>query len=135
MDFSILIFLYLSFRLKHFVCDFLLQTEWMALNKGKPGIEGYKALIPHVAIHSIGSLIIVLAFAPTPWWLSVLDFFIHGFIDRIKGIVSHNKKIKADKTVFWWLFGLDQEMHNLTHMIYIILIFTFLNDISYLDFP
>ena len=127
MDFYILLYLYLAFRLKHFACDFLFQADWMALNKGKPGIEGYKALIPHAAIHALGTLIVVLAFAPSLWWLSILDFFIHGLVDRIKGTIGYKKQWQTDNKIFWWVFGLDQEMHNLTHMLYVVIIFMTLN--------
>ncbi len=60
MGFLDILFLYIAFRLKHFVCDFLLQSDWMALSKGKPGREGYTALFTHTAIHATGTLIIML---------------------------------------------------------------------------
>lgn len=130
MEFLVLLYLYLAFRAKHFACDFLFQANWMAMNKGKPGIEGYKALIPHVAIHAMGTLIVALIFAPSLWWLSIVDFFLHGFIDRIKGVIGYNKKWETNNKRFWWLFGLDQEMHNLSHILYIALIFMSLNNVS-----
>lgn len=43
-----LLLLYLSFRFKQLTCDFH-KSSWMALNKGNPGIEGYKALFAHTA--------------------------------------------------------------------------------------
>jgi len=119
---AILIFLYIAFRLKHYACDFLLQTDWMALTKGKPGIEGYRALFTHTAIHAAGTLLIVLVFAPTMWWLAPVDFIIHSLIDRTKGLYTFNKNWKPTDTIFWWTFGLDQEAHNATHLIYIIAI-------------
>lgn len=127
MELIFLLFLYLSFRAKHFICDFLLQADWMAVNKGKPGMEGYQALIPHISIHAIGTLIIVLIFAPALWWLSIVDFVLHGIVDRVKGVVGHKKKWGIDNKVFWWVFGLDQEMHNLTHLLYVVVIFMTLN--------
>ncbi len=127
MELIFLLFLYLSFRAKHFSCDFLLQTDWMAADKGKPGVEGYRALIPHIAIHAIGTLAVVLIFAPALWWLSIIDFIIHGVIDRMKGVVGHKKKWGIDNKIFWWVFGLDQELHNLTHLFYVVVIFMSLN--------
>ena len=118
-----LLLLYITFRVKHFVCDFLLQTDWMALTKGKPGKEGYNALLSHTLIHSVGTLIIMLIFAPSLWWLCLVDFAIHGFVDRAKGRITLAQKWTPKDTRFWWAFGLDQELHNLTHIAYIAFVF------------
>ncbi len=124
-----IIVLYALFRLKHFACDFMLQTDWMALTKGKPGAEGYKALFTHTAIHALGTLVIVLAFAPDLWWLAPLDLVIHSIIDRIKGSLTYNLQWKPSEKIFWWTFGLDQEAHNFTHLAYIIVIVAHLGGI------
>lgn len=117
-----ILFLYLAFRAKQFICDFLLQSDWMALNKGRPGPEGYKALGVHCLIHAGGTLAVMLAFAPAFWWLALVDFAAHGVIDRLKGIISYEKGWKYTDRWFWWSFGLDQEAHNLTHLAYIVIL-------------
>jgi len=117
-----LLLLYTAFRLKHFVCDFMLQTDWMALTKGMPGKDGYRALFYHTAIHAIGTTLIVLIFIPSLWWLGLVDFIIHSVIDRIKGVLTYKKGWGPKDTVFWWTFGLDQEAHNFTHLAYIVVI-------------
>ncbi|MEM6781711.1 MAG: DUF3307 domain-containing protein [Pseudomonadota bacterium] len=122
MSASFLIILYIIFRAKHFVCDFLLQTDWMALTKGKPGKEGYQALFIHTSIHALFTFGIVMIFAPSLWWLGPLDFVTHSLIDRFKGVFTFNKGWQPKDTIFWWTFGLDQEAHNITHMVYIVLI-------------
>ena len=114
--------LYIAFRLKHFACDFLFQTDWMALTKGKPGREGYRALFSHTAIHGLGTLGVTLLFAPAFWWLSIVDFVIHSIVDRIKGVVTLNGEWGVKDTMFWWLFGFDQEAHNFTHLLFIVII-------------
>lgn len=118
----LIIILYIAFRIKHFSCDFLLQTDWMALTKGTPGMEGYKALATHAGIHALGTFVIVLILAPAFWWLAILDFFIHSAIDRFKGVMTYKNQWQPKDTIFWWTFGLDQEAHNFTHMGYIIFI-------------
>ena len=117
-----LLYLYIAFRLKHLLCDFILQTDRMALSKGQPGVEGYKALFSHTLIHAVGTLLITLVFIPSLWWLGVLDFVIHSIIDRLKGMITLNKKWKTTDTPFWWAFGIDQELHNFTHLAYIVAI-------------
>jgi hypothetical protein len=101
----------------------MLQSDWMALNKGKPGKEGYNALFSHTIIHAIGTLLIMLVFAPGLWWLAVVDLFIHSVVDRIKGIMTLQKGWQTQDTMFWWAFGADQELHNFTHIAYIAVIF------------
>lgn len=122
MPLATLIILYTIFRIKHYTCDFLLQTDWMALNKGLPGKDGYRALFSHTGIHAVGTFLIVLVFAPSLWWLGPLDFVIHSIIDRTKGVYTLKANLKHTDTLFWWTFGLDQEAHNFTHMAYIVLI-------------
>jgi Protein of unknown function (DUF3307) len=122
MDPLSLLLLYALFRAKHFVCDFLLQTDWMALTKGKPGAEGYRALFIHAGIHAIGTLLITVFFAPALWWLGPLDFVVHSIVDRIKGYFTYKKGWTPKDTIFWWTLGADQEAHNFTHLAYIVLI-------------
>jgi hypothetical protein len=119
--FAILL-LYIAFRVKQFVCDFLLQNDWMALNKGRPGIEGYKALLSHCLIHAAGTLVVITVFAPALWWLPIVDFIMHALFDRFKGMLTFQKEWKYTDRWFWWSFGLDQEAHNLTHLAYILII-------------
>ncbi|MCI5061248.1 MAG: DUF3307 domain-containing protein [Alphaproteobacteria bacterium] len=95
----------------------------MALNKGKPGREGYKALFPHTAIHAVGTFVVVLIFAPSFWWLGLVDFLIHSVVDRTKGVLTYQKGWQPSQTIFWWAFGVDQEFHNVTHIAYIALIY------------
>jgi hypothetical protein len=114
--------LYIIFRLKQFACDFLFQTDWMALTKGKPGREGYKALFSHTLFHGIGTTLIALLFVPSMWWLGLVDFIVHSIVDRIKGVLTYRKGWSYDSRMFWWSFGMDQEAHNYTHLAYIVLI-------------
>ncbi len=117
-----ILLLYIAFRAKQFTCDFLLQNDWMALNKGRPGVEGYKALLSHCLIHATGTLIITMIFAPALWWLALVDCVMHSLFDRFKGILTFQKDWKYTDRWFWWSFGLDQEAHNLTHLAYILII-------------
>ncbi len=122
--------IYLAFRLKQFVCDFLLQTSWMAYSKGLKGIEGYKPLFAHTAIHALATTAIVLFFAPGLWWLGVVDFVIHSVIDRLKGRLTDANQWKPDQRVFWIAYGFDQEAHNITHLIYVIMLAEYMDIIG-----
>lgn len=126
-----LLALYTAFRLKQFICDFLLQTDWMALNKGKPGWEGYKALFMHTAVHAAGTTLIMMLLAPSFWWLGAVDFVVHSLVDRLKGIYSLQKGWTYSDRWFWWSFGLDQEAHNFTHLVYILIIVSALGGLQF----
>lgn len=125
--------LYISFRIKQYVCDFLLQTDWMALNKGRPGWKGYQALFSHTIFHGIGTTLIMLVFVPELWWLGIVDFIVHSAFDRLKGIITYDKGWKYTDRWFWWSFGLDQEAHNFTHLFYIIFIVVYLSGSPYIS--
>ncbi len=125
-----LLYLYIGFRIKHFLCDFLFQTDWMALTKGIPGAEGRKALLIHAFIHGIGTFALTMIFAPSLWWLGPLDFVVHGIVDRVKGMITYKRQWTPKSTKFWWAIGFDQEMHNYTHLVYMLLIITALGGIT-----
>lgn len=125
-----ILLLYVAFRLKQFMCDFVLQTDWMATTKGMPGVVGYKALFSHTATHGVATTIIALIFAPALWWLGALDFVVHSLVDRMKGMVTFQKGWKPTDRLFWWTFGLDQEAHNFTHLAYVVGIVLFLGGVS-----
>lgn len=122
MTFLTLFFLYSAFRCKQFICDFVLQNEGMALSKGGKGADAYRALFSHAATHAAGTFLILLFVAPSLWWLGLVDLLLHGGIDRIKGVVMARKGWTPADRMFWWSFGLDQEAHNFTHLLYIVII-------------
>lgn len=118
-----ILLLYLAFRAKQVICDFFLQTGWLAMAKEAAlSREGMKALAIHAGIHAAFTFMLVVVFAPKLWWLGIVDFFIHAAIDRTKAamVLKHGWTYKHFQ--YWWAFGVDQEAHNLTHVVYIVLI-------------
>jgi hypothetical protein len=123
MNLSDILVLYLAFRVKQMVCDFFLQPSWMALVKGHPIKQGGgKALCMHAGIHATFTLVLMLFFNPAFWWLAVVDFFVHSFIDKSKAMINSKMGWTYKDNAYWWAFGIDQEAHNLTHLGYIILL-------------
>lgn len=115
--------LYLAFRAKQVICDFFLQTAWMANVKGSPfNMGGAKALGAHAGIHGAFTLLLMLVFAPPLWWLGAVDFLLHAVIDKTKGMVTNRFGWTYKDDYYWWAFGVDQEAHNLTHFAYIVAI-------------
>jgi hypothetical protein len=118
-----ILLLYVAFRAKQLVCDFFLQTAWMASHKGASASEGgLKALFMHAGIHAAFTLGLMLLFAPALWWLGLVDFAVHAGIDRAKTRIVARHNWSYNDTFYWWAFGIDQELHNLTHLVYIVLV-------------
>ncbi len=134
--------LLIVYELKHFVADFLLQGRYM-LGKFKPGWDFVIPLSAHCGVHAAFTLLIVLRTRPEYWWLAVVDFAVHFLMDRIKagpkylgrykalsanemipiiqkaqvGVLDEeDKKRVRNNGLFWWSLGLDQMVHNLTHI-------------------
>ena len=84
---------------------------------GKEQPHGWlKPLLAHVAVHAVATEIIFLALAPLYWWMGLVDFAIHFAIDRCKGLLNRAFDTDPTKTGFWWLIGIDQTLHHLTHI-------------------
>ncbi|WP_336489335.1 DUF3307 domain-containing protein [Methylobacterium nigriterrae] len=98
---------------KHYVADFVLQTDWMA--RGKEQERGWLLpLCAHVACHALATLGVALVIAPRLWWLALVDFAIHFCIDRVKSVVARRGRWTPAQAQFWWLLGFDQMLHALT---------------------
>ena len=125
-----ILFLYLCFRFKHLACDYLLNNAWMALNRGKSGMSGYVPLAAHAGIHALSTLCVFLLFQPSLWWFMIVDFIVHGTIDRIKAVLTDTKGWSEKDKAFWVALGIDQEAHNITHLCYLVIILISLGGIS-----
>ena len=100
--------------IKHWVVDFILQTERMVFGKGIYGnIHG----ICHSLQHAIVTTIILLHFTqsiPTILTLSIIELIIHYHTDFIKmkfGNGSVNNKM------FWVHLGLVQLVNSLNYIL------------------
>lgn len=105
------------FQIKHLFADFILQNTWMAHGKEKP--EGWLApLSAHAGVHAALTTLIFVVLAPAYAWLGLVDFAIHFTIDRTKALLTRMFDANAAHTAFWWLIGIDQTLHHLTHLAY-----------------
>lgn len=97
----------MDWLLGHLVGDYLLQTDWQAVNKKKPGLIGWVACL----IHCITWTVSVLIF--TDWWspkLVVLIFLSHIVLDRTQ-LVKVFLKIARKKDDFWLIIVCDNTIH------------------------
>lgn len=107
--------LLIIFQIKHFLCDYPLQNEYM-LGKFKPFPDWALPLIAHCSVHAAATLIIALVWgSEIAFKLAWLDFCIHFLMDHIKASKDLLGRWKPDEKYFWWSLGLDQSVHHLTH--------------------
>lgn len=63
--------------LAHFWGDFVLQTDWMALNKKKPGMHGWIPVLAHSLVYTLMFLML------TRSWVALAVIFVtHAVIDH-----------------------------------------------------
>ena len=120
----------LAFLIKHFVCDFLMQTPWMYQNKGKWMHPGG---VFHAVSHGAGTAVIVAA-TMNPLLIviaMVVDTVLHYAIDYAKVNISAQYGWAVNKpgegllimdNKFFVMFGLDQLLHMLTYVGIIVLV-------------
>ena len=128
--------LLIAFQIKHWVCDYPLQTPYM-LKKFQR--EGWVfPLFCHVRVHALFTLAISAVFLSMysdmvvqdylrlSVWMMLLDGLLHFIIDRIKAHPDMGGRWKADNPKFWWALGGDQMLHHLTHyvIIYFLVVLT-----------
>lgn len=105
------------FEVKHFVCDFVLQTAYQYRNKGNYGHPGG---LLHAGLHTAGSLPAVLALQAFGG-LAVLvlagEFFVHYHVDWSKEQINKRFALSFNNNIYWSVFGADQLLHQLTYVV------------------
>ena len=110
-----------AFIAKHFLADFLFQTDWMAAGKERP--QGWLfPLAAHAGVHGALTALLFLTVSPPLAWLGLADAAVHGLIDRLKSLATRRAQVTPRQSGFWWLFGADQSLHHLTHLALAILL-------------
>ena len=92
----------------HWITDFVLQNDWMALNKSKqPSI-----LLAHCAVSSLPMAMFVMALSHASFWIVLPVLFVsHFFIDLVSSKVCEHYYTKGDRHNFFVMIGFDQFLH------------------------
>lgn len=101
---------------KHFVCDFLLQSDYQLEKKG---IYGHPGGLTHASIHSLGTLPVFLILNTAPVRavaLVVAEWLIHYHCDWTKEQVLRHYRWTRNDRAYWNVFGLDQMVHYLSYL-------------------
>ena len=104
------------FEVKHFLCDFVLQTTYLYRNKG---IYGHLAGVLHAGLHVLGSLPAIFLIGGTPGLIAVIvigEFLVHYHVDWLKLHIDHRYRLRIDRSAYWIVFGLDQLLHQATYI-------------------
>lgn len=106
----------LVFQVKHFLCDFVLQTYDLVRNKGK---YLHPAGLLHAGLHVVGSLPALLILTHVPQTIAVLlagEFLVHYHTDWTKAQVDGWLRLNDQNSLYWAIFGTDQLVHQLTYV-------------------
>jgi hypothetical protein len=110
------------FQVKHFACDFALQTQRQIQAKG---LYGQLAGMEHSGLHAVASLPALLFLTRSPSALVVVmlcEFLVHYHVDWSKARIDKSKGFSDTSTAYWVVFGLDQLIHQMTYLV-IVLVF------------
>lgn len=110
--------------LKHLVADFLLQTGYIAANKGRYGhYSGVLHALGHVLLTPLVFLVLPAPSLAIAAALLGGEFVWHYHQDLLKDMVTRAYALTPNDTGFWWGLGIDQCVHQLTYigMVYVLL--------------
>jgi len=112
---------------KHYVCDFILQNEWMAKGKGARDRETWvPAVVTHGWVNGLGTILVLWVTGYIEFWhLGILEaLFFYAGVDRIKAVYSGN--IPCNEKKYWVVLGADQLIHRIWDYVIVIgIIFIF----------
>ena len=124
---TIIFTLLIIFQVKHWLCDYPLQFQFMLKKFQREG--WVLPLTFHAGMHSLFTATITsLYFLITQpsfdytnigLLLGLIDFVIHFIVDRVKAHPDLGGRYKTDNPKFWWSLGADQGVHHLTHYLII----------------
>ena len=112
------------FQLKHFICDFALQTERHARLKG---IYGHPAGLEHAGIHVAGTIPCLWLVGATPLAIGLIaaaEFVIHYHVDWLKEQIVQGAGWTTAHKGFWVAIGVDQLVHHATYLAIVFVLMT-----------
>lgn len=103
-------------QIKHMFADFFLQTPKMLSGRGE---YWHMGRAQHAGVHVLGSIIaFVIIGAPVLFTVLIvaIEWVIHFNIDFFKGRYNDEKELNPSQALFWFAFGVDQALHQLTYV-------------------
>ena len=102
-------------QVKHFVADFMLQTDQMVIEKGT---YGARFGVYHSAIQAFGTFLALAWIHPFLGVVTgIFDFLVHYHVDWAKMNINKKYGYTPADHKFWFWLGLDQLAHQLTYVL------------------
>ena len=105
------------FLIKHFIADFLLQSQYILQNRRHFGHPGG---LLHVGIHGATSVVVLVLFG-TSWAFILAAIFaemvFHYHLDWLKDNFTHRRSYGPADSAFWLALGADQMLHQLSYVL------------------
>jgi hypothetical protein len=115
-DTALALWALLALQIKHFLCDFVLQTEYQVRTKA---IYGHAGGFIHSGLHALLTIPALLILGASPTAIAIIvvaEFVIHYHTDWSKAHIDQTYQWGFSDQRYWILFGLDQLIHQLTYL-------------------
>jgi Protein of unknown function (DUF3307) len=109
-------------QVKHFICDFVLQTAYLYRNKG---FYGHPAGFIHAGMHAICSVPAILLATKSVLLLAAIpaaELVIHYHVDWLKIYLDRHFRLDIRHRAYWMIFGADQLIHQLSYVAILIVL-------------
>ena len=116
-EFAALFWALVLLEVKHFICDFVVQTGYQVSNKGTYGHPGG---LLHAGLHGIASLPAIILLTRSPLVIAVIvvsEFIVHYHVDWLKAAINRVRGLSYDDLLYWVVFGADQFVHQVTYIV------------------
>lgn len=113
---STILTLFTLLILKHFLADFVFQTNKMVMEKGNYG--AFWGIL-HSLVHAVLTGLVFYAIFTdivSVLLLAFIDGIVHYHIDWAKMNINKNRSLTPADDAFWFWLGVDQLMHYLTYI-------------------
>lgn len=111
-----ILLLFCILQVKHMFADFFLQTPRMLSGRGT---YLHMGRAQHAAIHSLLSVPAFLVMGAGFSFVLALvaaEWMVHFHLDWAKGRYSEKRALNPTQGLFWFAFGVDQTLHQLTYI-------------------
>jgi hypothetical protein len=106
----------LILQVKHYICDYVLQTEYQYSNKGRYGHPGG---FIHAGLHALTTIFAFAVITPSlALGLAIVvgEFIVHYPTKWTKEQILRRRQWAFPQAQFWWVFGADQALHEITYL-------------------
>ncbi|HEX3990736.1 MAG TPA: DUF3307 domain-containing protein [Acetobacteraceae bacterium] len=116
MGLSLVLWALFAFQLKHFLCDFVLQTKFQV---DKKKVYGHVGGLVHAGLHAIMTVPIVIVMGASATIVVLLflgELILHYHVDWLKGQIDIWSGWTEKDHTYWVVFGADQLVHQITYV-------------------